>query len=85
MLEDYLLGNKIIREYSKMFNEKELYRILRWTLVLGIQTLKEELPFFNHLTAQEIEQVIIKNLKDENYPHKIFERYRPCILSQRSY
>ena len=76
MLEDYLLGNKIIRDYSKIFNQKELYRILRWTLVLGIQTLKEELPNYSHLTPKEIEAVIIDNLKAENYPHQIFERYR---------
>ena len=44
--------------------------------MLGIQTLKEELPNYSHLTPKEIEAVIIENLKAENYPHKIFERYR---------
>ena len=74
MLEDYLLGNKIIRGYSKMFNQKDLFRIMRCTLVLGIQTLKEELPNFNQLTAHEIESIIVENLKEDNYPHEIFEK-----------
>lgn len=74
MLEDYLLGNKIIRAYAKMFNEKEFNRIIRCTLILGIQTLKEEIPNFNQYTPQEIESVIIESLKGENYPHEIIEK-----------
>ena len=74
MLEDYLLNNKIIRAYAKMFSDKELNRMIRCTLILGIQTLKEEIPNFNHLSPQEIESVIIESVKGDSYPHEIFER-----------
>jgi hypothetical protein len=74
MLEDYLMGNKIIRSYAKMFSEKELNRMIRCTLILGIQTLKEEIPNFNHYSPQELENVIIESIKGESYPHELIER-----------
>jgi hypothetical protein len=74
MLEDYLLGNKIIRSYSKNFSEKDFKRVMRCTLILGIQTLRQDLPNFNQHTPQEIENIIIENLKGENYPYELFER-----------
>lgn len=74
MLEDYLLGNKIIRSYCKNFSDKDFKRIMRCTLILGIQTLRQELPNYNRLSPQEIETIIIENLKDENYPVELFEK-----------
>jgi hypothetical protein len=74
MLEDYLLNNKIIRAYTKMFSEKEFNRMVRCTLILGIQTLKEEIPNFSHLSPQEIENVIIESIRGDNYPQEIFQK-----------
>ena len=74
MLEDYLLNNKIIRSYAKMFNQKEFNRIIRCTLILGIQTLKEEMPAYNHLSPQEIESVIIESIRDDNSAQGALER-----------
>jgi hypothetical protein len=65
MLEDYLLGNRIIRAYCNLFSDKEVNKVIRYTLILGIQTLKEELPNFNNISPQEIESIIIENLKGE--------------------
>lgn len=62
MLEDYLLGNKTIRNYCSLFNQKDFNKIIRCTLILGIHNLEHDIPNFNKLTAQEIESVIIDNL-----------------------
>ncbi|CAI2373848.1 unnamed protein product [Moneuplotes crassus] len=73
MLEDYLLNNKIIRSYSKLFNEKDLNRVLRCTLILGIQTLKQEVPNYTSLTPQEIEGLIIDSIREDYSAHANFE------------
>lgn len=74
MLEDYLLNNKIIRSYSKLFNEKDLNRVLRCTLILGIQTLQQEVPNYNSLTAQEIESLIIESFREDYSAQAEFEK-----------
>lgn len=75
MLEDYLLNNKIIRSYAKIFNDKDFNKVMRYTVILGIQTLKEEVPNFNQLSAQEIENLIVESVKGDYPAQRAFERY----------
>jgi len=70
-MEDYLMGNRIIRDYSKIFNDKELNRMLRCTLILGIQTLKEEIPNYNSYSPQELENIIIESLQGDYHPSSL--------------
>ena len=51
MIDEFLWKNKTIRNYLHQFKEEEVNRIVRSTLLLGVQYLKEKSPGLYGMTA----------------------------------
>ena len=62
-LEQQLLGSRKIREFLKHFSETQWTRVLKASVIMGIQELERNSQV-QHLSAQSIEDIVGKFLAD---------------------
>src|SRR5690349_12804650 len=71
LLEHVFLTNKIIREFLKHFKEPQWNTVLKFTVIYGIQALKEHYPV-HKLNTKMLEEILKNNscyqAVEENIP-----------------
>lgn len=65
-LESQLLQSKRIREYVKNFSETQWNRVIKATVILGIQELEKSYGNICKLSAKDIDEIVGKILIEIN-------------------